>query len=394
MQGERLILDFDEGEEPWGWQRFGKEGLTVTVVRDPEEMRFMRPDCRGLRLASDAKQVAIDLPYFAQAWETVAKEGDVRLRIIAVERDDTPIAIWPLYLDRKTNTLRHLSCSSFEEYAGALWAEPSEEVAELLVSAALREASVIEAYNLLPDDPLAKALRRRPIKHISHVRSPIIRVAGHETGEEWSRHKSRSFRQTIRTGWNGLRKMGKVEARLTEPAAEGGRFVDWFFETKRQWAAERGEARNWLHNPRSSTFFKQVLAKPESGVQAFQVTCDGHIVAGVILLMSKDIEFFAMCTDPAYSAFSPGHLLLDALVDLGAKRGQDIDLRITQDGYKLRWADDFEDRETIVVASNFAGARIVAAKKLRTMKSAARKIAGRIKRAANSKARGLLPRSP
>lgn len=377
MTDGKLTLDVETGPEPYEWKHGKKDApLRVTVVDDIEAVVSLRPECRALREGSADRPVALDLPYFAAGWRVAAMASDARLRVVVIERNDTPVAIWPLYLDQRSGIIRHLGCGSREEYAGALGIMDAETCGEAL-NRLRGEGDAIEVYNLRPGTPLCAAIESNGPFLKTSVYSPIITVG--DDPDAWRKAKSKSFRQSIRNNRSRLSRLGEIDV-APVPVEKADAFSRWMFATKREWLDSKGIGKNWIRSSASEAFFADLLGQSGSNVIGFAVTLDGKYIAGAFLLLARDIEFFVVANDAAYSAFSPGHLLLDGLVDFAADRCSDIDLRITQDEYKMRWADRTEERVSYVVALNWRGRTLIARRKMVARAKIVRRIAGKVKR--------------
>lgn len=355
----------------------GAEALCVRVISDPAELPDLRTACVVLRSASADRPAALDLPYFYSAWDAVV-EG--RLHIVAIGRGLELAALWPLYVS--DGTVRLLGSGSNEEYGGIL-GRIDETMAELALDAALAGGRTLEVYNLRPDDPLTRAIEKHGRFHRMIVHSPIISIDG--SADAWRAGKSKSFRQTIRNARNRLAKLGHLAIGRVDKA-DAGTFTRWLFDTKRQWLDANGVGASWIRQPQSERFFASLIGDPASNVIGFALTLDGSYVAGSILLLSKDIEFFLVANDPSFAQFSPGQLVLDGLIDFAADAGTNIDLRITQDAYKLRWADRSEDRVSYIVARDWRGLAPVLRSRVRGGLLSVRTHLGRVRRSIMRKA--------
>lgn len=357
-----------------------KGALIARVLKTADELRAIAPALDALVDRSADRSVSFRAAYLLAAWTVASTNGSNQLRVVTIEEAGVLVAVWPLYLDAPKRVVRHLGCGCNEEYAGLLQAAPGRlDVAELALSTIVPEADLLEAFSLRDGDPLGDAIVRRTFHYRGEVRSPVVQTAGCASGEAWRKTKSKSFRQGLRNARNRLAsEVGAVATGVVD--ADHDAFVDWLFAQKRTWIAARGIKHSWIDRPTSPAFFKTLLAEPSSGVVGFAVTAAGQWVAGAILFLSNDVEYFVTTHDPAFARFSPGQLILDGVVDLACARGANLDLRITLDDYKLRLTDTIEERSTYRVALQRGGRNAVRLARLRRVIRRARVHVGKARR--------------
>jgi CelD/BcsL family acetyltransferase involved in cellulose biosynthesis len=367
-------------EEPASAPANGR--LIVRFLKSTEELLALAPALDALVDRSADRSASFRASYLLAAWHGVAAtQRTNQLRVLTIEEAGELVAVWPLYLDEAKRVVRHLGCGCNEEYAGLLQAAPARrDLAELALSTIMPEADLLEVFSLRAGDPLGDAIARRTFHYRGDVHSPVVQTAGYASGDAWRKSKSKSFRQGIRNARNRLEKeLGTVATGLVD--ADRDAFVDWLFAQKREWIAARGIKDSWIDRAASPAFFKVLLAQPSSGVVGFAVKAGGgRLVAGAILFLSNDVEYFITTHDPAFARFSPGQLILDGVVDLTCARGANLDLRITLDDYKLRLTETIEDRYTYRVALKPGGRNAVRLARLRRVIRKARVSVGKGRR--------------
>lgn len=338
---------------------------TLSTANGLAAIEAWLPEWRALQQAAPAP-IACDPDWVGLAWTHVAarERGAELLILSARDAAGDLVLIWPLYRVREGGTvrIRHLGSGSKEEYAGPLLKDGAP-AGHLLASALAelgRHGDVLEVYNLPQSAPWLAGLTRERACWTGATRSPIISTSGFASGEEWRRGKSANFRQQIRAKRKRLEKLGTVRSGVTSPE-DIAAFVDWTFDQKAGWVQEHAIADSWIERPASRAFFKAAMADMPERVIGIDVRLDGKRVASVILFLADHSEFFVTTYDPEFSAYSPGLLVLDAVVDHACEHELDVDLRLTTDSYKLRWADRFEDRRTLFIALTGSGRRAVLA---------------------------------
>jgi CelD/BcsL family acetyltransferase involved in cellulose biosynthesis len=275
--------------------------------------------------------------------------------VIVVWRDARLICAWPLVVRREAGArvARHSGCGNDEEYGGPLIAADVDAAAVLASIWPLLEAvaDAVCACNLLPHGVAAIALAQSGRARATQaVMSPIIRCGQFADVAAWRHSQSKKKRAQIGNDRRRLAKQGRLETVMVAPA-EAAAFCDWFFATKCLWLDARGIGDNWLRWSHCQTFFVDALRNPaETGVFALALMLDGAYVAGSLCLDGDVIEYFATTFDRSLARYSPGSLNFEDLLAIGAATGRDVDLRITAESYKLRWADDGEARVTLLIA--------------------------------------------
>lgn len=346
--------------------------ITVHAVDDLNQLQALRPFLESATAEGRKHNVAFDYSYILTAWKLLSQERGAELKVVEVRRNQATVAVWPLYLDHGSRAMRHLGSGSNEEYAGLIGRSIDAPIAEAAVKWALGECDMLEVYNLAPSDPLSLALQRTDHVKIKCT-SPIITVGSDPNA--WRSSKSKSFRQNIKNARNRLSRFGDVKSGLVDPR-DGIDFAKWIFATKRKWLLDRKITQNWLHQTLPHVFFQNMMSDFSSNVRGYALTLDGNYVAGSIIFLGDDVEFFVVANDENYKSFSPGQLLLDGLVDFAADRGSRIDLRLNLEGYKLRWTDAYEDRFTYYASATLKGRHQVMMKRLKLTIQSIRQVAG------------------
>lgn len=327
-----------------------------------------------VEVIGDAAAFAELAPAWAELWQAAApnrpsaalRHGYVNLGlrhaaprsvpcIIVVWQGARLICAWPLIVRHVVGArvARQSGCGNDEEYGGPLLAADVDAVAVLASIWPVLEAAAdaVWACNLLPHGGAAMALAHAGRARATQaVVSPIARCGQFADAAAWRRSLSKNRRAQIGNDRRRLAKQGRLETLMVAPA-EAAAFCDWFFATKCLWLDARGIGDNWLRWNHCRTFFVDALRNPaDTGVFAIALMLDGAYVAGSLCLDGDVIEYLVTTFDRSLARYSPGSLAYEDLLAIGAASGRDVDLRITAEPYKLRWADDGEARVTLLIA--------------------------------------------
>lgn len=372
--------------------------FNVGVVESAAELLASEAAFAELWSRARDKPLASSFAHVRTGWEQVGRHApEARLAVVRIDdQAGRPILIWPLFSSRRGSirVLRHPGSGSREEYSGPVIAD-GQDGADLLRRAVMTLRSygdVLEAYNLRPGGALAPILKERKPRWVSSVWSPVITLSNFASSEDWRKAKSANFRQQNRAKRKRLAKLGPLTSALVTPEQVPD-YVDWTFDQKTRWLDVKAIGKNWVTDQTSRDFYKQILVTEGAQVSGLELKVGDVRVASVILYWDESAEFFVTTYDPAYASYSPGLLVLDDVVDLACARGLDVDLRLTTDTYKLRWADRFEPRETLFVALTARGWPHVAAARANSGVRCLRRAAGALVRRFRKTARPV-PVSP
>lgn len=163
--------------------------------------------------------------------------------VVATAADDL-VCVAPLWLRKEGMTLvaGTLGSGSREEYAEPLLADCSDRA--LVVTRVLEHAAaltdVLRVTNIRASSPFAAALSRsRRFMQRSTTQSPVVSFRGASSWEEWLAGKSSTFRRRNRQEHIRLASAGKLTTSYGETPSEARAIIDWIFDTKAGWLAER-----------------------------------------------------------------------------------------------------------------------------------------------------------
>ncbi len=283
-----------------------------------------------------------------------------RFCIITVWQGERLVAAWPLAIrrERGVRVAHHVGCGNDEEYGGPMVADDVDPalVMALAVPRLRAVADAVWLCNLAADSALEAAFENFGLFNARQpVLSPVVRCGQFADAAAWRASKSKHFRAVMGNDRRRLAKQERLESVLVAPdAAEA--FCDWFFATKCRWLDSSGKQSIWLRQPHCRAFFEAALRdQAASGVFAPALLLDGAFIAGGICFDGDPIEFFATTYDPAHRRYGPGSLLYADVTGQAIASKRDVDLRITWDEYKRRWADGGDARMTMLIALGTRG---------------------------------------
>ncbi len=361
----------------------GAAPLRVDIITDADGVAALAGEWSALFAAAAAPSPSQRHGFVMLAGRLMAPAD---WRVFAVREAGRLVAVWPLQVRRQggVRVARHIGACHNEEYAGPLIAGDADAgavVAAML--AGLRDhADVLWVYNVRASTPLAAALAGGGLGSArENITSPIIRSAAFASHRDWLKAQSANLRAALGNARRRLATVGRLESVLVAPE-DAADFCDWLIATKRSWASTRGLRAPWLDDPRTAAFYTAALAdRPGTGAFAQALRLDGRFIAAVLCFDGAKIEVYVTTFDPASARYSPGSLVFEDRVADAIATNRDIDLRVTFDDYKRRWASETESRETLCVALTPLGLPALWAERSRlAWKANRRRIGGLLRR--------------
>jgi CelD/BcsL family acetyltransferase involved in cellulose biosynthesis len=319
------------------------------------------------------------------AWDAVPKGPAVRLAVVSVRRDGALKGLWPLYVYRQggVRIASHLGYGAFEDYAGPIVdeLEPDPEAELSLLRAAKGLADVLRVYNVLHGTRAFDLVANdRGFRRQGRAPCAVAALHGQPDFDTWAKKLSKKFRFNLRYARRKMEAEGEVAfVRMAGPV-DGPRCVDRMFEIKLPWLRGRGIHWSWMYERQGRDFLRALAALPASPggavdpVEAYGLTLDGEIIAATVLFNSPDrMEYAVTAYDLEKEELSPGNLLIQECVMLAIRRNVDLDFRIGDEAYKMRWKDRFDLFETFAIACTPLGhaevAKDIAAKRIRRFRA-------------------------
>lgn len=319
------------------------------------------------------------------AWDAVPKGPETRLAVVAVRRDGVLKGLWPLYVYREggVRIASHLGYGAFEDYAGPILDEaaPDPEAEQALLAAAKGLADVLRVYNVLHDTRAFSLLQKDPdFRRQGRAPCAVAALKGHPDFEHWAAKLSKKFRFNLRYARRKMEAEGEVAFSRMAGPVDGPRCIDRLFEIKLPWLRGRGIRWSWMYDQQGRDFLKAMATLPASAdgavdpVEAYALTLNGEIIAATVLFNSPDrMEYAVTAYDLDKEELSPGNILIQECVRLAIRRGVDLDFRIGDEAYKMRWKDRLDPFETFAIActprGRIAVAQDIVAKRIRRFRA-------------------------
>jgi CelD/BcsL family acetyltransferase involved in cellulose biosynthesis len=346
-------------------------GLDLTVYDTEAQLVALRPEWDALRARVSRYSGAQGHAFALAAWRALPKTPDVRLAVIAARRDGALAGLWPLYVSREgAHTVAcHLGAGSREEYAGPLLQDlpPDREAGERMLWTAKGLADVLRVYNLFTPSLAAEILAADgDFRRTSSALSPVVNAGAYETQAKWLANLSKHLRRELGKDRRRAARQGELTLERMAGPEDGPACVDWIFAHKRQWLADHGVRASWMYDERGRDLYAALLSQAPSrdgldDVEAHALKLDGQIIAASIALNGPDrAEVLTAAQDPMFNDVSPGSLLLEDRANMVLARGLVMDLRLTREPYKLRWADGFDRFDSFMIACTPKGRAAIA----------------------------------
>lgn len=347
-------------------------GLDLVVCDAEAQLLALAPEWEGLRARVSRHSAAQGFAYTLAAWRALPKTPDVRLAVIAARRDGALVGLWPLYVSRQGGhtVACHLGTGSREEYAGPLLQDtpPDREAGERMLEVAKGLADVLRAYNLFASGLAADILAAdHSFRRYSIAKSPIINAVGHESHAKWMSSLSKSLRHELRGGRRRASRGGELTFERMAGPVDGPACVDWIFARKREWLSGRGIHGSWMFDDQARAVYAALVSPPAAptgqtdDIEVHALKLDGRIIAASLDLNGPDrLEAITSARDPGFEDAPLGSLLFEDRAALAVGRGVRMDLRLTMEAYKLRWADGFDQFDSFQIACTPKGRAVVA----------------------------------
>lgn len=364
--------------------------LRVRTLSRLEEALALRAEWEALYERSSRASGAQSYPFVTTAWELAERRQRGQVVLVVATVADELVCVAPFWLQKEGPILvaGTLGSGSREEYAEPLLAKRPDAalIAAKVLERATSLADVLRLTNIPSSSPFVAAVdRSRQFVHRSTTQSPVVSLRGAASWEEWLASKSSKFRRRNRYEWNRLAKAGELTTSYGATPSEARAIVDWVFDTKVGWLADRSISHSWLLDDHGRELFRTLSATPElSGcVSLVALQVDGRFVAASVGLRSRDrLEGLVTSYDPGFAAYTPGLVLVQAAVKDAYENRLDFDFRLTTDEYKMRWADRVDEHASLDIACSPRGLWYVTRLRLRHGGRSARRRAQAISRAA------------
>lgn len=320
---------------------------TVITCMGPELDRLI-PEWSVL--ADECGRTFYARPWYSISWWSALGRGE--LALIVVYRGDRLVALAPLHrrrlLGQRVLRLLGHGLGTVGEILTV-----DDAAAIVLWDGIAADTAVVQLTHVRPDDVAILGLRRHPRwqQHIEiNDRCPVTFLAATSTAGDLRSHRTLRQFARYRAGLSHAETPFDVEV------------IDDLDGLRRRWAdivrvaalADAGRRRLNLFDCPWVTFVRAFLEREAKNgtLLVFGATAGGRWVAHDIgFRCGRMLAQWASRFDPACAAQSPGHLILEWLVNHHDELGIDtIDSLLGESAFKLSWANSAYDVATVTAA--------------------------------------------
>ena len=303
---------------------------------------------------------------WASAWyrEMSPKTGEKPLIVMLRNRDDRLAALFPLGLVRRAGIgTAHFIGEKHTNLNLGLFdpdipVSPAEAREALIEAGRAQGAALYEFLNQPVSfggfaNPLAASGGRESPGHVH-----TLALSG-DAEAMFKARFSKEARSKLRRKERRLAELGPVECRRARNDAEALELLETFLAQKSQWFAAQNLV-DAFADPAVRAFLKRaILPAGAPGVAMFGIFAGGRIAAtyGAAITAERFSGMFSSFDpDPELSRYSPGDLLLTAVIKLMASEGKTVlDLGIGDARYKSHYCDGQDQLVDVILPVTAAG---------------------------------------
>lgn len=341
---------------------------SCTIIRDPAEFLALENEWRSLFDRVPGAYLAQSFEWCWAAWETVAAPRGRRLFVFVLREEERAVLIWPL-VERKFGPWRVLRPldSEASEYLNLL-VEDGPEMTHRIAAAweMLQRTRGVDTLNLVhvrSDTPLYQLLAHDR-RCCMGIRSPLLCLRWpHATGWNgyWRSH-SAHFRKRVINTRRRLADRGRIGFEVVDCVDRCAGLIDWILLQKRGRLASQRLESDWLFTPSYREFLRVAgrRIRVPGRLVVFLLSLDGAPVAAVLSCIDGSrVEALILAFDIRYAAVSPGQTLMAECVQWALERGLEFDMRMGDEPYKQKWANERDILATFVRPLTAKGAVLV-----------------------------------
>jgi CelD/BcsL family acetyltransferase involved in cellulose biosynthesis len=194
--------------------------------------------------------------------------------------------------------------------------------------------------------------------------APIVRFGEFANWDAYWRSRSANLRNGMNRRRRRLAECGAVTSRWIEDDAEYEELLDWALACKRDWLKQQGLASDHIGQDTYRAFLLAARQAdiPNGRLAMMAMHIDQVPIAVKIGCIDPTrFEGFITTYDPAWSAHSPGQLLLADCLAWCQETGRDYDFRIGEETYKSGWTSDARLVSRVTITNGVAGGIIIGA---------------------------------
>jgi CelD/BcsL family acetyltransferase involved in cellulose biosynthesis len=318
----------------------------VQVICSAEALSALAGEWNDLAFRCPGYFLSQTFQWAETAWETIGRPSGYKLNCLTLRSGGRLVAVWPLVICRDRGRLRTVRPLGFggHEYCAPL-VEPGDEAGRrvaILWRTAARSADLAVLRHVRADSLLAGILKAG--RHWSMtedaVPAPYVARADYPDWPAYHATISSRLRYEIRSRRRKLAKMGELVLER-ESAAGCAALIDWMLDQKKHWLVRSNLNSDWIDRPDSRDFLVALAAREDAtgSVVLFALKLNGvPIAAAVVSIGGSRVEGYVTVYDLEWSAYSPGGILTEHIVQWAFEQGCDFDFRIGDQPYKFKWA--------------------------------------------------------
>ncbi len=345
-----------------------QDNAPFEIVSTEAGLLALETEWNGLWARAGRPYLSRSFGWCLAGWRTTAMPRGRRLHIVVMREEGRIVLIWPMTTDRQMGirVARALGPES-TEYDPIL-VEAGDEAARRIAQAwaFVRQqgaASVVTVPFVEEGTVVADALSRGAVYRTDHILpSPKTVFPENESWETYWRSRSANLRNGLTRRRKRMSERGAVTLDWVEDDATFATLLDWALGHKQAWMKRSGLANDFLGTPEYRAFLLALWAGQPAGgrLGMLALRVDGVPVAVKIgCLDGKRMEGFITTYDPAWSAFSPGQIILADCLRWCRDNGLNYDFRIGDEAYKQDWSTTIRVMNTMTLATSSLGAALI-----------------------------------
>ena len=315
------------------------------IVTTEAAFLALEPEWNDLWARADQPFLSRGFAWCLAGWRTTGKPRGRRLHIVTLREEGRLVLIWPMTVRRRL----------FLSVATALGSESTEYDPILVETGPDADRRIQEAWNFIRrgtrlDVVTVPFLRQGSVAHSALTNSakcarahtlpaPETRFAS--TWDAYWASRSANLRNGLNRRRKRLAERGAVSSEWVESDEEFAGLLDWALGHKQAWMRRNGVANDFIATAEYRNFLLALRRQPIAvgGIAMRVLRVDGSPVAVKIgCLDGTRLEGFITTYDPAWSAFSPGQIVLADCLSWCQSHGLSYDFRIGDESYKRDWA--------------------------------------------------------
>ena len=328
------------------------------VVSTEEDFLALRAEWDALWARADKPFLSSSFDWCLTGWQTTGAPRGRALKIVTMREDGRLVLVWPMATQRRLGATVASAIGSESTEYDAILTEAGDD-AERRIAAAWdfvrRDAGIdLATVPFVRDDTAAFAVlsagTRAGTTHT--LPAPETRFAPDSTWDQYWRTRSSNLRNGLTRRRKRLAEQGDVTCAWVEEDAEFFELLDWALARKLAWMKRSGVANDFMNTAEYRDFLRALWQRPKmAGKLTMMVLRIGGVPIAVKIgcIDGTRLEGFITTYDSAWSAYSPGQIILADCLAWCHANGLYYDFRIGDEAYKRDWANGSHDATTFAI---------------------------------------------